>query len=161
MIEHDLQKKWLVTFVFFTCCLSFGCYHTTSNKSARAPVVTKSESLRKKRTVYFCPMHPSIIRSEESKCPICSMPLSKVKGSTLQRWSDDELAMLEAQPSCPVCGDGISFLQTPIRIRQGALDALVCSKDCARKAVSNPDETSAAVQKIRAKHSKTVEKTGD
>jgi len=41
-------------------------------RPARAPELVTAEEIE-----YYCPMHPSVIRSEPGNCPICGMPLSK------------------------------------------------------------------------------------
>jgi len=41
-------------------------------RPARAPELVATEEIE-----YYCPMHPSVIRSEPGNCPICGMPLSK------------------------------------------------------------------------------------
>ena len=33
----------------------------------------------KKKTIYFCPMHPQIRRDEPGLCPICGMELVEMK----------------------------------------------------------------------------------
>jgi len=57
-------------------------------------------------TEWYCPMHPSIVRSTEAKCPTCGMPLSKRK-----RGEKEEL------PS----GVSARLKLTPFRIAQAGL----------------------------------------
>ena len=70
--------------------LFLGCLWACSDKKHEV----HAENVEKSDVYYSCSMHPQVMESKPGKCPICQMPLTAVKKSTV---AADELQLSDQQ----------------------------------------------------------------
>jgi hypothetical protein len=128
---------------------------------------------------FYCPMHPQIVRdTNKEKCPICSMPLSKRKKgeqtdgprpssssvrpklspedeaeirASLTKLPPEDKKAAEAQRLCPVQGEPLGSMGTPVKVTLNGTPVFLCCKGCVAEAQKDPDKTLKAVAESKAK----------
>lgn len=81
-----------LTVLFFTGVSSFPSLMLAASDSAIAPHEDPNG-------YYTCPMHPQVHMHEPGKCPICGMPVTKVKGSKTEKAQTKETGGFEISNS--------------------------------------------------------------
>ena len=116
----------------------------------------------------FCAIHPQVVRENctinkiepaftNEKCPICLMPLVRVHQIKL---SPQEKQLVAGQAYvCPIDGASIFVGTGQSKINIKGKTVFVCCKDCATKALANPDKTLAALEERKRQFSKEYEVT--
>jgi membrane fusion protein, copper/silver efflux system len=66
-----IMTKWLAAVVLAGAMMAVGC---SNEQPTTAPA---SQSTTAAAVEYYCPMHPSVVKAEPGKCPICGMNLVK------------------------------------------------------------------------------------
>lgn len=58
---------------------------------------THDHSHEKEESLYVCPMHPEVIDSKKSRCPLCGMPLVKKEKETTNKEKNNSFSITEYQ----------------------------------------------------------------
>ncbi len=75
------RRVFLGSILFYSLTAAFGCMPKGAGSSPETTAVP-STSHEGPEGYYTCSMHPQIHLREPGKCPICGMPLIKIKGQT-------------------------------------------------------------------------------
>jgi Cu(I)/Ag(I) efflux system membrane fusion protein len=104
-----LRNAWQVTktvilrlrfiFMFIIVGLIVGNWTFITNVADRVTRPSKSDSGVQGELEWYCPMHPSVVRADETqKCPICGMGLSKRKRGEKVRLPAGILSQIQLTP---------------------------------------------------------------
>jgi Cu/Ag efflux protein CusF len=116
----------------------------------------------------FCAMHPQVVRENctvnksepaftNEKCPICLMPLVRVH--QIKLCPQEKQLVADQAYVCPIDGVSIFVGTAQSKINIKGKTVFVCCKDCANKALANPDKTLTALEERKRQFSKDYEIT--
>jgi YHS domain-containing protein len=70
--------------------------------------------------------------------------------ASLAELAPEDRPLAEAQRLCPVTGEALGEMGTPIKVDIKGQTVFLCCEGCKKKALGNPDKTLASVQKLKS-----------
>ena len=64
--------------------------------------------------------------------------------------SPEDRALVQAQRLCPVTGEALGGMGTPVKVTVKGQPVFLCCDGCTKKAMRDPDKTLAEVQKLKS-----------
>ena len=71
------------------------------------------------------------------------------KEKAMARLAPEDRRLAEAQKVCPVTGEALGEMGTPVKVTVKGQPVFLCCDGCKKKALDNPDKTLAAVEKAK------------
>jgi hypothetical protein len=74
--------------------------------------------------------------------------------SALEKLSPEDRALAERQQKCPVTGEPLGSMGTPVKIMVKEKPVFICCNSCQKKVEDNPDEILQKVEEMNARQPK-------
>ena len=70
--------------------------------------------------------------------------------ASIAELAPEDRPLAEAQRRCPITGEPLGEMGTPIKVDVKGQTVFLCCDGCKKKALDNPDKTLASVQKLKS-----------
>lgn len=89
--------------------------------------------------------------SPAPKSKTTSQPAKDEVADTRSKLSAEDRAIVDAQDLCPISGEKLGSMGTPVKVMLKDKPVFLCCASCEKKANSEPDKTLAKAEELKSK----------